>query len=87
MVLTEQVQGGVVESQKCTIDFKGKSAAGSGPVLGVKLQLFQRFSLDCLFLSSRPKGEIFSGRTFPVFTRKKNYQKHHTLTYTDTPEP
>jgi hypothetical protein len=54
MVLTEKVQGGVVESQKCSIDFKGKSAAGSGLDLRVKLKLFLRFSLCCLFLSSRP---------------------------------
>jgi len=43
MVLTEQVQGGVVESQRCSIDCGGKSADGSGLYLGVKLKIFLRF--------------------------------------------
>jgi hypothetical protein len=68
VVLTEQVQSGVVESQKCTIDFGGKSAAESGKGFKAEVKVFLLFSvvlillLFCLspfdFLSSRLKGEI-----------------------------
>lgn len=46
VVLTEQVQVGVVENQKSSVDCGGKGSAESGLVLGVKLKIFLRFSVD-----------------------------------------